>query len=249
MLNTKKLKKVTVTLAASLIVTFSIPAGISHAATITPESQAVSSSGLLQSIFERVGLQLDGKASDVEKIKAKPISNSSEDSVNRTPVSNPSENSTNLTPVSNPTTTPTTSPTADESNKEQTTNLALADQIIKTGEKYLGTPYKFGAPSGQTNVFDCSSFVQYVYGKHGIDLPRTSRQQSKVGTTVPRSQLQKGDLMFFKTSSSGGEVGHVGIYAGDNKILHTWGPGGVRYDSLSTPWLKEGFLVAKRVIK
>ncbi len=128
-------------------------------------------------------------------------------------------------------------------------SVALADQIIKTGEKYLGTPYQFGAPSGQTRTFDCSSFVQYVFKKNGISLPRNSRQQSTVGTSVSKSNLQKGDLMFFKTAHSGGRIAHVGIYAGNNKILHTWGPGGVRYDSLNAGWLKQGFVGAKRVIK
>jgi cell wall-associated NlpC family hydrolase len=125
---------------------------------------------------------------------------------------------------------------------------ALADKIIATGEKYLSTPYEYGAKSGQTSTFDCSSFTQYVFKQNGIDLPRSSRQQSTVGTTVSKSQLKKGDLLFFTTKSSGGKIGHVGIYAGDNKILHTWGPGGVRYDSLSTGWLQDGFVTAKRVI-
>lgn len=125
---------------------------------------------------------------------------------------------------------------------------ALADKIISTGEKYLGTPYEYGAKSGQTRTFDCSSFTQHVFKQNGIDLPRNSRQQSTVGTTVSKSQLKKGDLLFFTTKSSGGKIGHVGIYAGDNKILHTWGPGGVRYDSLSTGWLQDGFVTAKRVI-
>lgn len=125
---------------------------------------------------------------------------------------------------------------------------ALADKIIATGEKYLGTPYQYGAKSGQTSTFDCSSFTQHVFKQNGIDLPRNSRQQSTVGTTVSKSQLKKGDLLFFTAKSSGGKIGHVGIYAGDNKILHTWGPGGVRYDSLSTGWLQDGFVTAKRVI-
>ena len=134
-----------------------------------------------------------------------------------------------------------------DGNEEQS-NVSLADKIIKTGEKYLGTPYQYGASSGQTRTFDCSSFTQYVYKQHGISLPRSSRQQAQVGVTIPRSQIKKGDLLFFKTSSSNGKIGHVAIYAGNNRVLHTWGPGGVRYDSLSTGWLNQGFITAKRVI-
>lgn len=127
-------------------------------------------------------------------------------------------------------------------------NVKLADRILLTGEKYLGTPYQYGARSGQTNTFDCSSFVQHVYRQHGIALPRSSRQQSQVGTYVPRNQLQKGDLLFFKLRGSN-QIGHVAIYAGNNRVLHTWGPGGVRYDSLSAGWLDQGYVSAKRVIK
>jgi cell wall-associated NlpC family hydrolase len=138
---------------------------------------------------------------------------------------------------------PATPTTPDQSN------LALVDRIIATGEKYLGTPYQFGAPSGQTKTFDCSSFTQYVFKLNGISLLRSSRQQYTQGTSVARNQLQKGDLLFFTLSSSGGKIGHVGIYAGNNKILNTWGSRGVHYDSLDAAWLKQGYVGAKRVIK
>lgn len=132
----------------------------------------------------------------------------------------------------------------------QTQNIqTIGDQIIQTGQKYLGTPYKYGAKSGDTRYFDCSSFVQYVFKQHGINLPRTSRQQATVGQTVSKSQLKKGDLLFFKLRSSGGKIGHVAIYAGDNKVLHTYGKGGVRFDSLSAAWLEWGYVTAKRVVQ
>ncbi|TCP68362.1 C40 family peptidase [Baia soyae] len=129
--------------------------------------------------------------------------------------------------------------------------VTVADKIIATGEKYLGTPYKYGAPSGQTKVFDCSTFTQYVFGQYGIKLSRTSASQyATAGTAVSKSNLQVGDLLFFSSSKSGkGKVGHVGIYAGNNKILHTYGSGGVRYDSLSTKWLQDSYIGAKRVLK
>lgn len=143
----------------------------------------------------------------------------------------------------------TSASTSTDVNTGGQSTVTLADKIIKTGEKYLGTPYQFGAPSGQTRVFDSSSFVQYVFGKNGIKLPRTSSQQSTVGTYVKKTNLQVGDLLFFRTSKSNGKVGHVGIYAGNNKILHTYGPGGVRYDDLNTKSFAKYYLGAKRVIK
>ncbi|WP_347862225.1 C40 family peptidase [Salimicrobium sp. PL1-032A] len=93
-----------------------------------------------------------------------------------------------------------------------------ADDIIDTAYDYSGSPYVWGgtSPSG----FDCSGYVQYVYGKHGIDLDRTSRQQALQGEPVSRSNLQPGDLLFF-----GSPVWHVGIYIGNNKMISAENPG------------------------
>ncbi|WP_248931026.1 C40 family peptidase [Paenibacillus hamazuiensis] len=125
----------------------------------------------------------------------------------------------------------------------------LAERIIDTGDNYMHTPYKFGAPAGSTRVFDCSSFTQYIFKKHGISLPRTSKQQSKVGRYVPRSQLQKGDLVFFSTRSSGGKVGHVGVYIGNGKILHTFGnPQGVTISNMKSGWWSNHYITARRVL-
>lgn len=123
-----------------------------------------------------------------------------------------------------------------------------ADSVISIGRRYLGTPYKFGSPSGVTSTFDCSSFTQYVYKKVGISLPRTSRDQAKVGTYVTKSNLRKGDLVFFSTSKSGGKVAHVGIYDGNGNILHTYGAGGVKYSSLNSSWWSSHYITARRVL-
>lgn len=136
----------------------------------------------------------------------------------------------------------------DDEDTSEVPKAPLADRIIKLGEKFMGTPYTFGAPAGQTDTFDCSSFVQYLFGQNGIKLPRTSRQQSTLGITIPRDQIQKGDLLFFKSSNSDGTVRHVGIYAGNDLILHIWGPKGVHYENISHSLLDKMFLFAKRVI-
>jgi cell wall-associated NlpC family hydrolase len=77
----------------------------------------------------------------------------------------------------------------------------------------IGSPYRYGA-SGP-NAFDCSGLVSWAFKKAGKSLPRTSRAMSKVGTPVSRDELQPGDLVFFYKP-----VSHVGIYIGDNKIVH-----------------------------
>jgi hypothetical protein len=119
-----------------------------------------------------------------------------------------------------------------------------ANKIITLGKRYMGTPYDFGAPKGVTGRFDCSSFVQYVYGKYGINLPRRSIDQSKSGTYVSRSNLRPGDLVFFYSP-----VSHVAIYIGSGKILHTYGKPGVTISNLNSGWWNNHYKTARRVIR
>lgn len=130
----------------------------------------------------------------------------------------------------------------------QAYSAQTANQIVATGKRYLHRPYEFGASVGSTRTFDCSSFTKHVYGKHGISLPRTSRQQAKVGSYVSKSNLRKGDLLFFSTASSRGKVAHVGIYAGNGKILHTYGKPGVTYSDLDSSWWRSHYITARRVL-
>ena len=70
--------------------------------------------------------------------------------------------------------------------------------IVKFAKKHLGTRYKYGASTKTTKRFDCSSYVKYVYKKtKGKTLPRTSRQQAKVGKHVAKKNAKVGDLIFF----------------------------------------------------
>jgi len=83
----------------------------------------------------------------------------------------------------------------------------------------LGKPYVWGATG--PNCFDCSGFTQQVYKSVGINLPRVSRNQAKVGKLVRFNELQKGDMVFFDTEHKfRGIVNHVGIYIGDGKFIH-----------------------------
>ncbi|BFT74098.1 C40 family peptidase [Paenibacillus sp. P36] len=124
-----------------------------------------------------------------------------------------------------------------------TSTSGKANSIITTGKQYLGVRYKFGAQKGSTNSFDCSSFTQYVYGKYGINLPRSSKQQSQVGTFVARNQLQPGDLVFFYSP-----IHHVGIYMGNGKVLHTYGSPGVTISDMNSGWWSKNYKTARRVI-
>ncbi|MDF2814259.1 MAG: hypothetical protein K0Q81_459 [Paenibacillus sp.] len=128
-----------------------------------------------------------------------------------------------------------------------------ANSSIILGLKYMGTPYDFGAALGQTDTFDCSSFTNFVFKENGIKLPRNSRQQSELGSEVRMDQIRKGDLLFFTTpkrkDKTGIErIGHVSIYIGDNKMLHTYRVGiGVVVSELDERW-RNRFITAKRII-
>lgn len=92
---------------------------------------------------------------------------------------------------------------------------ALVEKLIDTAKSYIGTPYVYGGstPSG----FDCSGFVQYVYGQIGISLSRTSYTQAKEGTQVSYENLMPGDIVCFGS----GSISHVGIYIGDGRFIHS----------------------------
>ncbi len=116
-------------------------------------------------------------------------------------------------------------------------------QIVKEAEKYLGTPYVYGgnSPSG----FDCSGFVQYTLKKLGIKVNRSSKDQYKNGVAVSRENLQAGDLVFF---SKGGSISHVGIYAGNGRVIHSPSPGKVvSYSTLSHMCSYSTYVGARRV--
>ncbi|MFD0679969.1 MULTISPECIES: C40 family peptidase [unclassified Paenibacillus] len=120
--------------------------------------------------------------------------------------------------------------------------------LVLTAQKYLGTPYDFGAKYGQTKTFDCSSFMKWIYSKYNIDLPRISRDQAKEGKFVSKSDLDTGDLVFFTTKDSKGKIGHVGMYIGDGMMIHTYGEGGVKYSTIESGWWDSHYVTARRVI-
>ncbi|MFL5582086.1 MAG: C40 family peptidase [Gemmatimonadaceae bacterium] len=128
---------------------------------------------------------------------------------------------------------------------------ASARRVLDTADDYVGVPYVWG---GETpRGFDCSGFVQYVYARNGVRLPRTSRQQSVVGDYVSPDAwaLRPGDLMFFATHG-GTTVDHVAMYAGNGRMIHSSSSGnGVAFDDLSSDrgqWFVGRMVAARRMI-
>lgn len=122
---------------------------------------------------------------------------------------------------------------------------AFADsKMDKVIDDVLGTKYRTGGTT--TNGFDCSGFTMYVFKHLGINLPHQSGSQFTMGTSVSRSDLRAGDLVFFNTSGSG--VSHVGIYVGDGKFAHASTSRGVVVSSLSESYYVNRYVGAKRIM-
>lgn len=103
---------------------------------------------------------------------------------------------------------------------------AKADKVLAFARAQIGKPYVWGATGPSS--FDCSGLTQAAWKAAGVDLPRTTWDQVKVGTRVATADLRPGDLVFFYD-----DISHVGIYAGDGTMIHAPKPGAnVREESI-----------------
>ena len=95
--------------------------------------------------------------------------------------------------------------------------------LIGYAKKFLGVPYVWGgtSPTG----FDCSGFVQYVYGHMGVDLPRISADQARAGKRIDIGSLRPGDLVAWDNSSRNNGADHIAIYIGNGLIIEAPRPG------------------------
>lgn len=123
---------------------------------------------------------------------------------------------------------------------------SVAESIVQTAAEMTGRPYARGGASPRSG-FDCSGLVVWVYGNHGVALPRTAREQSRVGISVPQYQLQAGDLVFFRIGRRGAY--HVGIATGQGTFIHSPKPGHrVRTESLAVKYWQQRMIAVRRVL-
>lgn len=119
-----------------------------------------------------------------------------------------------------------------------------SEGIVNTALNLKGARYSYG--SSGPNAFDCSGFTTYVYGKHGIKLPRSSSGQAYAGTQVSKSDLQPGDLIIFSNTYRRGPS-HVGVYIGDGNFIHaSTSSRGVVVDSLASGYYSSKFTSGRR---
>lgn len=120
----------------------------------------------------------------------------------------------------------------------------LRREILRTAERFIGVPYRWGGET-TTDGFDCSGLTMVVYQLNGLELPRTSADQWRVGRAVDLNEISQGDLVFFSTRG-GGRASHVGIYLGGDTFLHAPSRGNpIQMASLSSGYYRARYLGAR----
>lgn len=109
-----------------------------------------------------------------------------------------------------------TSTTSGRVELKEKTTAQIRKEMVSYAKKFVGLKYVWGGTS-LTSGADCSGYVQAIYKKYGIDIPRVSRDQANGGKTISKSQLKKGDLIFY---GYGSYINHVGMYIGDGKVIN-----------------------------
>ena len=116
--------------------------------------------------------------------------------------------------------------------------------VVGTALALRGARYKNGG--ADPNGFDCSGFTWYVFGQHGVVLPRDVHDQSRMGKAITRNRLAAGDLIFFSTVAPG--ASHVGIAIGGDAFVHAPSSTGVvRVERLSARYWRPRFVGARRL--
>ena len=121
------------------------------------------------------------------------------------------------------------------------------EEVVNIAKSNIGVPYVYGGTT--PNGFDCSGFLRYIFGKVGMDLPRVSADQYRVGKPVSKADLEPGDLVFFEKTSNKAGVTHAGMYIGNNEFISATTSKGVKIDSLSNTYWGPKYYGAKRIIE
>ncbi|WML39228.1 NlpC/P60 family protein [Neobacillus sp. OS1-2] len=142
--------------------------------------------------------------------------------------------------------------TVNPQNNQQAVE-AKADQLIQTGKSLIGKATYSNSVYKPTYPykFSCASFLMYIFEQNGVDLATYNEDyMMQQGTYVARDQLQKGDLLFFRSKSTGTDPDHVAMYIGDNKVIHMADPQQniVISDLNSKPYYKDNYVTARRVL-
>lgn len=123
--------------------------------------------------------------------------------------------------------------------------LELRNSLLNLAKRQLGSAYVYGA--NRPGAFDCSGLTYYLYGQNDFSIHRTASTQMQDGIIVAKEGLQVGDLIFFREYGEVTLASHVGIYVGNNQIIHS-GSNGVEYADLDATYFYEYYLCARRIV-
>lgn len=122
---------------------------------------------------------------------------------------------------------------------------AFAETVLdKTVDEYIGIRYK--SAGATTSGFDCSGFTMFIFDKFGIELPHQSKSQATKGDWIDKKDLRPGDLVFFNTDGKG--ISHVGIYLGNDEMIHSASGEGIVRDNITDKYYKTRYVTARRVL-
>ncbi len=124
--------------------------------------------------------------------------------------------------------------------------LVMRNGLLDLAKAQLGKPYIYGSTG--MRGFDCSGLMYYLYDEFGTRLHRRASEQLQDGIIVSREGMQVGDLVFFHESWDSCPASHVGIYAGNNQIIHASTSHGIEYADLDASYYAKNFLCVRRVV-
>ena len=136
---------------------------------------------------------------------------------------------------------PPVTPKAADSN-----DPAIVARLIDSAYEWLGTPYRYGGTD--RSGADCSGFMQRLFADVAdVALPRNSARQAESCHPIDRERLEPGDLVFFNGSRIGADIGHVGLYLGEERMIHASSSKGVTVSAITSQYYAARYCGAGRV--
>ncbi len=137
---------------------------------------------------------------------------------------------------------------AEAQNKKKRRKIS---SVIQTARGYIGTPYRYG---GNTKSgIDCSGLIQQCYKKISVNLPRTAKEQSKIGNSKSWGSIREGDIVYFKFKQKGEKWYHTGMITkvtkNEIKFIHASTSRGVVESNLKSDYYRKNVKKFRRVIK
>lgn len=137
-----------------------------------------------------------------------------------------------------------------KAKRDEVKRATTIQNVIDYSKTYLGTPYKYGGSSSAG--MDCSGLIQLSFMQYGIEIPRVSRDMSKIGKSIRLKHVKVGDLVFFRTSKNSRRINHVGLVVKSTyntiKFIHSSSSRGVMISSLTNPYWQRNYVKSRRIV-